>query len=95
MYDGGEFGKANGSVRFQEFEINRLLEVTPRMDNTPEEDKNFKIILASTASECLIMGVWLPLFQNKCLVFSSLLKKKTNYKMKLYMFILLYEISLL
>lgn len=57
MYDGGEFGKANGSVRFQEFEINQLLEVTPRMDNTPEEDKNFKIILASTASECPFMGV--------------------------------------
>lgn len=56
MYDGGEFGKANGSVRFQEFEINQLLEVTPRMDNTPEEDKNFKIILSSTASESLFMS---------------------------------------
>ena len=50
MYDGGEFGKANGTVRFQENDVNQFLEVTPRMDNTPEEDKNFKVILTYTTS---------------------------------------------
>jgi hypothetical protein len=51
MFDGGEFGKANGTVRFPQYEVNQLLEVTPRRDSTPEEDKDFKVLLTTATSE--------------------------------------------
>ncbi|XP_061172919.1 adhesion G-protein coupled receptor V1-like [Saccostrea echinata] len=48
MYDGGEFIKANGTVRFKQNEVNQFLVVTPRIDYTPEENKDFKVLLTYT-----------------------------------------------
>ncbi|OWF54008.1 G-protein coupled receptor 98 [Mizuhopecten yessoensis] len=45
--DGGDFVTANGTVRFQEMELAKIIFITIRLDGEPEQDKKFRVSLQS------------------------------------------------
>ncbi|XP_069137444.1 adhesion G-protein coupled receptor V1-like isoform X2 [Argopecten irradians] len=45
--DGGDFITANGTVRFLENELAKMIFITIRMDGEPEQDKQFRVALQS------------------------------------------------